>query len=94
MIESAAKVSMGALLLASVPLGGDSGLWAQWGLAGLVVGYTLWRDHVRERRMSFALEKHQTWVQQTLLNALERNTVALERLTNARAVPQDAGERR
>lgn len=82
MTEALTKCGMGVLLLASVPVGGDPGLWAQWGLAGVVVGYTLWRDHDRERRMSRAIEKHQEWVQGTLLGALERNTVALEHLSD------------
>jgi len=73
-------MSMGVLLIASVPVGGDPGIWAQWGLAGLVVGYTLWRDQNRERRMSEAIERHQNWVQSTLLGALERNSVALEKM--------------
>lgn len=81
MIETATKAGMGVLLLASVPpIDGELSMWAQWGLAGLVVGYTLWRDWQRERRMSEALEKHQTWVQQTLIIALDRNTRALERI--------------
>ena len=87
MTESLIKGSMGLLLIATTPLGGDPSAWAQWGLAGLVVGYTLWRDHLRERRMSQALDKHQAWVQGTLLNALERNTVAMKRLTSVRACP-------
>lgn len=80
MIETLTKMSMGVLLIASVPVGGDPGIWAQWGLAGVVVGYTLWRDHQRERRLSEAIERHQSWVQTTLLAALERNSVALERM--------------
>lgn len=87
MIETATKATMGVLLVAATPLGGDPSAWAQWGLAGIVVGYTLWRDHLRERRMSQALDKHQAWVQGTLLHALERNTVAMERLTSVRACP-------
>ncbi|MCY3019538.1 MAG: hypothetical protein NTW87_10990 [Planctomycetota bacterium] len=82
MIETLTKASMGVLLAASVPMTGDPGLWAQWGLAGIVVGYTLWRDWQRERRMSEALEKHQTWVQQTLVCALERSTKAMERIAS------------
>ncbi|MGE4157615.1 MAG: hypothetical protein AB7F75_00795 [Planctomycetota bacterium] len=81
MIDVIPKVGMGALLLASVPVGGDPGLWAQWGLAGVVVGYTLWRDHGRERRMSEAIERDHTWVRETLVGALERNTSALEKMT-------------
>jgi len=85
--ESLIKGSMGLLLIATTPLGGDPSAWAQWGLAGLVVSYTLWRDHLRERRMAQALDKHQAWVQATLLNALERNTVAIQRLTELRVCP-------
>lgn len=80
MTETVLKTGMGVLLLASVPVGGDPGIWAQWGLAGMVVGYTLWRDSIRERRMAEALERHQNWTQATLLSALERNTAALEKM--------------
>ena len=82
MMESVTKAGMGALLIAALPLDGNPEMWAQWGLAGLVVGYTLWRDWSREKRMSEAIEKHQTWVQQTLLCALDRNTRALERIAS------------
>ncbi len=83
-------MSMGVLLIASVPVGGDPGIWAQWGLAGVVVGYTLWRDHNRERRMSEAIERHQSWVQTTLLSAVERNSVALEKMVEK--FPKREGE--
>ena len=82
MIETTLKCSMGALLLATVPVEPNPELWLNWGLAGLVVSYTLWRDWTREKRMSEAIDKHQAWVQQTLLCALERNTRALERISN------------
>ena len=81
MMDMVPKVGMGVLLLASVPVGGDPTLWAQWGLAGLVVGYTLWRDNAREKRMSEAIEKDPRWVRETLVGALERNTSALEKMT-------------
>ena len=81
MMDMVPKVGMGVLLLASVPVGGDPTLWAQWGLAGLVVGYTLWRDNAREKRMSEAIEKDHHWVRETLVGALERNTTALEKMT-------------
>ena len=89
MIETMTKATMGILLVATVPLQGDPNAWAQWGLAGMVVGYTLWRDWQREKRMSEALEKHQAWTQQTLLSALNRNTTALERMV-ARFGPDDS----
>ncbi len=95
MTEMFPKCILGATFLAAVPVGGDPGLWAQWGLAGIVVGYTLWRDHLRERRMSEAMEKHQTWVQMTLIGTLERNTRAIERLMagNAGGGPRPGGSR-
>jgi hypothetical protein len=39
--------------------------------------------------MSVALEKHQAWVQQTLLGALERSSLAMERITTVRSCPLD-----
>jgi len=92
-IESLAKGGMGVLLIAATPIGGDPSAWAQWGLAGLVVGYTLYRDWQREKRMSVALEKHQAWVQQTLLGALERSSLAMERITAVRSCPLDRERR-
>jgi hypothetical protein len=82
MFETLVKFSMAGLLFATVPVGGDFSQWGNWGLAGLVVGYTLYRDWHRERRMSEALDKHQSWVRTTLLNAVERNTVAMEKMSN------------
>ncbi|MGH7143112.1 MAG: hypothetical protein ACREJ2_03140 [Planctomycetota bacterium] len=85
LLETFAKWGMGVLLFATIPVGGDAAQWGNWGLAGLVVGYTLWRDWQRERRMSTAMEHHQAWVQTTLIGALERNTVALNRLCGRRS---------
>lgn len=84
MTASVMRLGMGVLLIAAVPVGGDPGVWAQWGLAGMV-GYTMWRDWHRERRMSDDLQKHQNWVRDTLLAALERNTVALEKVAGSTA---------
>jgi hypothetical protein len=81
MTETLLKLGMGALFVASVPADGVPELWLQWGLAGIVVGYTLHRDWQRQKRMSEALERHQAWVQQTLLGALERSSIAIEKLT-------------
>ena len=86
MITSMMRGTMGLLFAASVPTSPDPGQWAQWGLAGLVISYVMWRDWQRERRMSEDLQKHQTWVRDTLLDALERNTAALERM--AAGVPR------
>jgi hypothetical protein len=80
MFATTVKAGMGALLLATVPVGGDPAAWGQWGLAGLVVGFTLYRDHHRERRMAAELDRQQAWVRETLLRALERNTGALDAL--------------
>lgn len=51
--------------------------WAQWGLAGMVVIYTFWRDHQREIRMSQLIDtqrsqhleervQEQRWVRETM----------------------------
>lgn len=80
MMETFVKAGMGALLLATVPVGGAPALWAQWGLAGTVVGYTLWRDWQRERQMSESTERQNEWVRNTLVKALERNSVVLEKV--------------
>ena len=80
MTDHVSRIGMGVLLALSAPINGDTGVWAQWGLAGLVVGYTLWRDWHRERRMSASIERDHRWVQETLVSALERNTQALERM--------------
>lgn len=87
-MEGFMKAGMGALLIASVPIGGDPGLWAQWGLAGAVVGYTLWRDWQRERQMSESTERQNEWVRNTLVKALERNTVAMEKVVDRLPIRQ------
>jgi hypothetical protein len=84
--ETAVKASMGGLLMATVPVGGDISQWGQWGLAGLVVGYTLWRDWQREKCLTDAIEKHQAWVRDQLIRALERNTQALEKLNQKKCM--------
>ncbi len=81
MMETSAKVMMASLLAVATPTeSADPALWAQWGLAGVVVVYVLWRDHHRERRMASNIEAQQTWIRDTLLGALERNATALERM--------------
>ena len=80
MLDSALKLTMALMLVAIVPVDGDTSAWAQWGLAGLVVGYTLWRDWRREQRMSESLERHYAWLRDELLVALNRNFQAIERM--------------
>jgi hypothetical protein len=81
--DLALKLSMGTLLAITAPLDGDGAVWAQWGLAGVVVAYVLWRDWHREKRMSEAIERDHTWVRETLLGALERNTAALQKMVRS-----------
>ncbi len=89
MIESLAKLSMVGLLAVATPVQSvDPGMWAQWGLAGLVVAYVLYRDHHRERRMAASIDTQQKWIRDTLLSALERNATAMERM--ARSFDQSA----
>ena len=81
MIETLAKISMGVLLIVSTPVeDATPGLWAQWGLAGVVVSYVLWRDWQRERRMATAIDSQQRWIRETLVGTLERNATAMERM--------------
>ncbi len=81
MIETLAKSTMLLLFAGSAPIDApDSSLWFQWGLAGVVIAYVLWRDHQRERRMAAAIDAQQKWIRETLVHALERNAQALERV--------------
>jgi hypothetical protein len=82
MVDLAAKVTMATLLVAALPTQeADPSLWAQWGLAGVVVAYVLWRDAQREQRMAEAIDRQHFWVRNTLVHALERNAAAMERMT-------------
>jgi hypothetical protein len=78
------KVGLLAMFGVAAPVGGgDAGAWAQWGLAGVVVGFTLWRDQVREARMGSALDRQQAWIRDTLTKALTQNTTALHDVRQA-----------
>jgi hypothetical protein len=80
-IESIAKMTMVGLLAAAAPIDAtEPSLWAQWGLAGVVVAYVLWRDWQREKRMGAAIDSQQKWIRETLVGALERNAKAMERM--------------
>jgi hypothetical protein len=82
-IESLMKTVMVTLVAASAPVGMDEpALWMQWGLAGVVVAYVLWRDWQRERRLSTAIEDQQRWIRETLVATLERNAGAMERMAS------------
>jgi hypothetical protein len=81
MIDAIAKVSMGILFIAATPV--DAAvpeLWANWGLAGVVVAYVLWRDWQREKRMGAAIDTQQKWIRETLVETLEHNAAAMERM--------------
>ena len=83
MIETLAKATMFGLLVAAAPIQagtGEPSLWAQWGLAGVVVAYVLWRDAQREKRMGAAIDGQQKWIRETLVDALARNATAMERM--------------
>jgi hypothetical protein len=80
-IETLAKSAMLGLFAAAAPVdAAEPTLWAQWGLAGLVVAYVLWRDWQREKRMGAAIDSQQKWIRETLVAALERNAAAMERM--------------
>jgi len=73
-------ISVGAVMLAALPTGDDLSIWMQWGLAGVVVAYTLYMSWLREVRMSKELERQQEWTRTTLVQAIERNNAVLEKL--------------
>ena len=86
------KVAMAAGLVATLPTGGTTELWAQWGLAGLVVAFVLWSNHIREKRMTAMIETNSRWIRETLLGALDKNTTALDKA--AKALERGVGDRR
>ena len=95
MIETIAKTSMLGLFAAATPVeASDVSLWANWGLAGVVVGYALYRDWQRERRLSAAIESQQKWIRETLVGALERNATAMERMLRWLEARDDEDPRR
>lgn len=82
-VNLGAKTMMLTLMAASLPLdSAEPALWMQWGLAGVVVAYVLWRDWQRERRLSTAIEGQQRWIRETLVATLERNARAMERMAS------------
>ena len=82
LIATGSKVGMVALLGASIPTTeSPSELWLQWGLAGVVVAFVMWRDHHRERRMTAVIERQEAWMRDTLIRALTQNTAALQEVT-------------
>jgi hypothetical protein len=92
MIDAIAKVSMGILFVAATPV--DAAvpeLWAQWGLAGVVVGYVLWRDWQREKRMGAAIDLQQKWIRETLVETLAHNAAVMERVVAALEVSDEHG---
>ncbi len=81
MIETLVKSTMVLLFAGATPIAAtDPSIWCQWGLAGIVVAYVLWHDQRRERRMATAIESQQKWIRETLVQTLERNAAAMERM--------------
>ena len=84
MIETISKLTMVALFAVATPIDtAEPSLWANWGLAGVVVAYVLWRDWQREQRLAHAIEAQQRWIRETLMDTLARNAAALERVARA-----------
>ena len=65
-----------AIGAAPVPGGID---WAQWGMAGAVVGLTMLQSWLREVRMSKALDDQQKWIQEKFIVTLDKVTEAIEK---------------
>jgi len=81
MISTILRLSMITTLAAATPAtAGTFEPWAQWGLAGLVVAFVLWDNAQRERRMNRIMQENSTWVKETLLGALAKNTQVMEQV--------------
>jgi len=88
---SMAKAGMVTVLGASMPVGGDTELWLQWGLAGVVVAFVMWRDHHREKRMTAVIERQEAWMRDTLIRALAQNTTALNEVIHTLRATRETG---
>lgn len=89
---TAVKAGMVALWAVGSPLADDPpslSLMAQWGLAGVVVAFVLWRDYHREQAMRADAAKQDQWVRDTLIKALKANTRALRSLAGPRGDVDD-----
>ena len=62
---------------AGTPNGSMIEEWGKWGLAGVIILYTLWRDWDREKRMSTDLNARDAWSKTEMQTALTKNTEAL-----------------
>ena len=68
-----------AALVSDAPAGFCAEEWGKWGLAGLVVAYTLWRDWEREKRMADTIKMHDIWVKEQMLTAIRESAAAAAR---------------
>lgn len=80
-IQHTVAAAMWLLLAVAAPLGEDGQTWAQWGLAGVLVAYTQWRDWRREEQMRTAREADHEWTREKMLPALERCSTVIEQCT-------------
>ena len=63
-------------LAVDYPMPSVSEEWGKWGLAGMVVAYTLWRDWEREKRMAATILAHDMWVKEQMITAIRDTTTA------------------
>jgi hypothetical protein len=86
-------LAMGWMLAEALPTAGVmSETWAQWGLAGIVVAFVLWRDREREKEMREQQKQQSEFVQTVLVTTLKENTEklgALGKLPCAEAIQGD-----
>ena len=77
MDDTLAKIVNDCSARCGCPIGGEIDVWSQWGLAGAVVAYTLFRDFHREKRLAESIEQQQVWLRDTFMTTLQKNTEAL-----------------
>jgi len=81
MLENIVSALLLGAFVAVAPIDGDIvPSWAQYGLAGLVVGCMIWRDVKREERMSEQIQKMNEKMIEMQTTTIKENTSALNEL--------------
>ena len=72
---------MWALLATAVPLGADAQTWAQFGVMGLLVGWSQYKDYRREDATRTAREADRQFEREQMLPAIKHCSHVIEQCT-------------
>ena len=84
-----------AMLMAATAPAPDATPWAQWGLAGVVIGIVIWQSWQRECRLGARideLENRQMALHERSIIAAERMAAAVEALAKTPCPRETAGQ--